>query len=210
MKNYIKKTTMAKESNILTAQKDSANIGNIAALIGSFSAIIIFIALYSAWTFGRGMMEAMGFPISLVGFKNGIDFYPELTFQFTAVLVGSAACGFIPSPRSRPRFFHIVFAPLFVIALLGAFGFSNRALVLGIMVGAMFGPFLAVYAIRSLPNKQQRMMFGVFAAMIAFGLHAQNLYLYGKRKGSEILNRPGNTWSEGGMSNTKASDYPLV
>lgn len=190
---------------------NSSRIGRIAALIGSLSALVIFIALYSSWAFGKGMMRAIGFPISLISFRSGLDLYPELAIQYTVVLMTSAAFGFVPKRnKSRPRVLGAMCIILLLIGATSAFNLNNSLAWLVILIAALVGPAFAVYIIRSIANQQMKLMIGFVLVMNCLLIHSENLYLFGRARGYAVLTRSADDRAGGGGTVTQLDDYPLV
>jgi hypothetical protein len=186
------------------------HVGNAAALIGSLTAATIFMGLYNCWTFGRGMMEAIGFPVSLTRFSTSIDLYPEVALQYTAVFMASALLGLVPKHKLDTRILIPILIGFFGIGVSYTFDINNRVLRALLMSAALVGPFLAVYIIRMFRNQPIGLLLGVVVTLNALSVYSENLYLFGKEQGRSVLSQPANTWAEGGMAASKMSEYPLV
>lgn len=187
-----------------------AQIGVIAGFVGSLSVLAIFIALFSAWVFGRGVATALGFPTAIIGFQSSLERFPGLAIISTMFFVLSLSLGFFPIKSKSKLASNLVFVVAFILLIFPAFGIENQ-LVSGIYtILALLSPLSLGYIIQNTTELRFKVVKGLAITTLILGIHSNSLYSLGMQKGLDILTRPSNQQILAGAAIFRLEDYPLV
>jgi hypothetical protein len=212
--------TIATADEIIGTAEHKVDLGQIAGAVGAFSAIALFVAANSAYSFARGLSASLGFPAQIMTLKTSTEIFPGIVSQNTIVFMVSLAAGFLifrrrqDEDKKRTRIAFKWLAALLVLMLVGDMWDEHWALFQSAMVLANFvGPLLVGYAFNAftVSHRTNWILAGVMAFAV-FGINDSALYSQGFSKGKEIStnSKPKMSFAEHGLANVKMADFPLI
>jgi hypothetical protein len=201
-------------------ENQKAAVGQIAAAIGAFSVIALFIAADSTFSFARGLLGSLGFPAQIMTLKTSVDFFPGIGYQNTLSFLVSLVAGFLFPVRRATReqtnskVFLGALLLLLVLSLIGNIWDSLWPSFSGLLLDADFlAPILVGYSYRSLSHgfKHRVLYVGAFILMASL-VHETALYHRGRDIAREIATRvqPQLSPRESGLAVVKMSDFPII
>jgi len=201
-------------------EKQKADVGQIAAAIGAFSAIALFVAADSTFSFARGLIGSLGFPAQIMTLKTSVDFFPGIGYQNTFVFLVSLVAGFLFPVKHATRdhtiskVFLVALVLLLVLSLTGTIWDRVWPSLSGLLVTAdILAPLLVGYSYRSLSHEFKHKVLYVGAFVLAASqVHETALYQHGRETGSEIATRvePQFPRAQRGLAVVKMSDFPII
>jgi hypothetical protein len=187
-----------------------AQLGVIAGFVGSLSVLAIFIALYSGWVFGRGLVTALGFPTSLIGFQSSLERFPGLAIASTILFVVALSAGFYPI-KFKPKVGLILASiAVFVLTFFPALGLDHGLVFLIYAALTLLSPALLGYILQYISKWQLKVLAGVFITMLILSIHTDYLFFLGKEYGLDILTKSSGSRKLAGAAIFRLEDYPIV
>jgi hypothetical protein len=207
--------------NTAVESKESSGLGQIVAVIGAFSAVVVFIAADSSFSFARGLMTSLGFPAQIMTLRTSLDFFPTMGTQYAFGFVVMFGLGFLifkpgeASDKTVGRRIAGVAVLSVSLVLIVDFWPNNRWRVLNacLTFGSQAAPLLVGYAYRSLRNEFPQRKFAIVVSLICvFLLHDAALFDFGYKKGNDIATRavPEFPSTERGFAVIKMKDFPII
>lgn len=187
-----------------------AQIGVIAGFVGSLSVLAIFIALFSAWVFGRGVMSALGFPTAIIGFKSSLDLFPSLATLSTMFLMLFLSLGFYPLKSKSKLASNFAFGAIVILCVFIALRIENQLIKFILAPLALISPCSLGYIIQNTTELRFKVIKGLLITFLLFVIHTDSLYILGKQRGFEILTLSSNPQNVAGAAMFRLDDYPLV
>lgn len=201
---------MSRSESLPNFKNALQKFGTIATVLGSFSVVIVFIALYTAWIFGKGMLAALGFPASLIGFKGSLDTYPMLSIQYGSFFLLFLVGGFLPA-KKRYKVIAVVLILILCILNLAAFFVEDSAIfLLALWTAATFGPLSVGYTIQSFETLRFKLIGGFLISIFIFIAYSEFLYRFGVKKGQDISTTHRSSLAESGTTIFKLNEYPYI
>jgi len=205
---------------VSASSKVAFDLGQIAAVIGAFSAISVFIAADSAFSFARGLMTSIGFPPQIMTFRTSFDFFPTIGHQETLVFTLNLGLGFFWSNQvksSDRRAARVVLASGLFLAAIAIIGYSWPShwgiFSTFLTYGSYFAPLLVGFSYRSLSTERpNRITIIGLVVFFVFFVHSSALFDLGYQTGQKVSTRiaPEFPGLEKGFAVVKMKDFPIV
>jgi hypothetical protein len=196
------------------------DLGPLAATVGAVSAVAVFVAATTAYSFARGVSASLGFPAQVMTLKTSTEIFPGLVSQNTVVFLLALAAGFVVFRRrhveDKKRVkITFIWAALFVgLLFIGELWDEHWRLYWSILgLSNVCAPLLVGYSYRSFKTERgTHWIAAVFMTFLAFAINEEALYVQGYFKAKEISAniKPLYPFSEHGLSNFKVADFPLI
>jgi hypothetical protein len=135
------------------SNNDSFSLGQLVAAVGAFSAVTLFIAADSAFSFARGLMSSLGFPAQIMTFRTSLDFFPTMGIQYTYLFVGMFGLGFFIFKRGKAsnktvgRRIAGAAVILVILATIADFWPSARTVSSSLIFANTFAPLIVGYSL---------------------------------------------------------------
>jgi hypothetical protein len=211
---------IATAGEMIGTTEHKLDLGQVAGAVGALSAIALFVAANSAYSFARGLSVSLGFPAQIMTLKTSTEIFPGIVSQNTIVFMVGLAGGFLIFRRRHKadkRRTQIAFGwltTLMFLMLVGELWDEHWApFRSAIMIANFAGPVLVGYTFNAFTNTRQTnwMIAGVMAFAV-FGINDSALYSQGFSKGKEIStnSKPKTPFAEHGLANVKVGDFPLI
>lgn len=202
------------------ATGELGTFARLAGLLGGITIVMVAIQTVSAWYFGRGFLEAVGFPPELINLRTSTDYFPALTMEASFLFLVSLCLGILGADGTaatlKKRAMIIgqsVFWGFGIAGLGRASGFTSPyyAALLGVM--AFLSPALIGFAYNTPWESKKE---GYFAAALVlfevFFVGTSFMFVSGRRTGLDLIEHSQSAEApyEHGVAAWKNSDYPLI
>jgi hypothetical protein len=176
------------------------------------------LAVYSAWSFGRGLVSALKLPPSAGSFLSALDRYPAVgsasATAFACLVVGGAAVGVKASPKASKASEGaavVAIGALFV----GCLHFylpipPSGRLAIAHLGTALVAPILLGYLARLCTDGRLQAWIGICALALSLDVLSSGLCEYGRYEAGRLMKTPASLAPDHGMLAFLTDEYPLL
>lgn len=198
-------------------ERTNISLGQAAAYISAATAATVFIALYSSWSFSRGLLLHLNFPQSALSLKGTLDLFPEVGISYTIAFVIAMATGFFVFPvtdqqklRKRKAIAYISLGILCVLVTISNFGPRNPVYRALVIIATIVSPIIVGFIYHTESHRLKHPFLVLISLVIVFRLYSYNLYSCGREKAEEVLSSLQPLTVERGMAVCKLEEFPIV
>lgn len=196
-------------------KREKFTVIHLFGLTAAGSSIVVFLAAFGSWAFGRGLAIGLGIPSSVLSISNSIELFTAVGVIYVSVLVVVIIVGSVIGTLILTRAWFLIIATLVWMIDGGLIFYSFEERLSPDFVSLCFGA-LFVTAIWSGIHSGSRGDLGLKVytggvyALACLLLFSTCMYELGTNEAEKLLWQKGLDSNDRGMKPTRLEDYPLV
>jgi hypothetical protein len=210
------KMTADKPASAASGRPRRPSLADLATALAAVSAAGAFLALFSAWSFGRGFALELGLPSSIVSFSASLEQFPAVGLAYSGsflLTLGLGATVPLLRPPRPPIAATIIALSTGGLVIVGvASTFEPRTIVfrLPLTLAAMLGPLLLGATPVVITHRHLRLILPPLMLSLVLQLYSVHLYYFGHEEASALKATTTLAATERGMAASRSDEFPLI